>query len=403
MANRNLADDASNPNKTSLHNDDAIVIRDSQTNPNSLKEILYSSFKTLLDALYAPIAKGVTNGDSHDHNGGDGAQINHTTLSNIGTNTHAQVDTHIASGPHVTNGDSHDHIGGDGAYLYFGHTPGGRLTLTSGTPVTSSDVASSTNVYYTPYVHDRIQLWNGSAWQSISFTEKTLALGTVTANLPYDVFGYLDSGALAIEKLAWTNTTTRATGISLQDGRYCKTGDKTRLYLGTFLTISTSATCDTRGNASQAGGKRFLWNMYNRVMRPMDVIDTTDSWSYTTNTWRQANGASGNQVEFVVGLAEDLARAQILCSVAISNNGGSAYVGVGIDSTTAPSGIIQGGFNSSATETIISPVAAHHQLIPAVGYHYFAWLEKGTTGTVTFEGDQAGNGYQSGMTAFVMA
>ena len=39
----------------------------------------------------------VTNGNNHDHSGGDGAQINHTTLSNIGTTTHAQIDTFISN------------------------------------------------------------------------------------------------------------------------------------------------------------------------------------------------------------------------------------------------------------------------------------------------------------------
>ena len=41
-------------------------------------------------------SKQVSNGDSHDHLGGDGAQINHTSLASIGTNTHAQIDTFIA-------------------------------------------------------------------------------------------------------------------------------------------------------------------------------------------------------------------------------------------------------------------------------------------------------------------
>jgi hypothetical protein len=46
---------------------------------------------------YAVAAKGVTNGDSHNHDGGDGGQIDHTKLSNIGTNAHSAIDTFISS------------------------------------------------------------------------------------------------------------------------------------------------------------------------------------------------------------------------------------------------------------------------------------------------------------------
>jgi hypothetical protein len=89
MPNRNVADDASNPNKATIADNDAFLMRDSESGPNSLKEVLWSLLKSTLNL--------VTNGNSHDHNGGDGAQIptggiaddavDNTKLANMAVNT----------------------------------------------------------------------------------------------------------------------------------------------------------------------------------------------------------------------------------------------------------------------------------------------------------------------------
>lgn len=80
---------------------------------------------------YAPASKGVTNGDSHDHDGGDGAQIDHSKLKNLAADDHTQYhnDTrgdarYAPIGKGVTNGDSHDHVGGDGAQIDHGGLAG---------------------------------------------------------------------------------------------------------------------------------------------------------------------------------------------------------------------------------------------------------------------------------------
>lgn len=61
----------------------------------------YVPDKGWITSNFAPIGKGVTNGDAHDHYGGDGGQIDHIYLSNKGTNSHAQIDSHIANGQSV--------------------------------------------------------------------------------------------------------------------------------------------------------------------------------------------------------------------------------------------------------------------------------------------------------------
>lgn len=297
------------------------------------------------------------------------------------------------AGPKGANGTN----GANGAGSTW--TVSGRLTLESGVPFSTTDQTSKTTIYWTPYLGNEVILWNGSAWTSYSSSEISIALGTLTSGKNYDVFMYQSSGTPTLELgSAWTNDTTRATDVTLQDGRYCKSGDKTRLYLGTFRTTSTTTTEDSAGGtSSQTGGKRFLWNHYNQIDKHAAVIDTTNSWSYATDTIRQANGASGNKVEFVVGLAT-LVSVDLRCNYLGQNNTArGAKVGVGIDSTTAFSGLTQQAYNGTGTAMVFAVGAAYKGHL-AAGYHYAAWCERGADNTSTFYGDDGG-GVQSGLIA----
>jgi hypothetical protein len=273
-----------------------------------------------------------------------------------------------------------DRVGG----LLCRNAVGGRLTLTSGVPVTTADVVGATSVYFTPYSASPwaglVSVYDGTRWRLYTFTELTLALGSVTAGLPYDVFVYDNAGTLTLEKVAWTNATTRATALATQDGIYTKSGDATRRYLGTLYTTSTTATEDSAAN-------RYCWNYYNRVARPLRRLEPTDQWTYVSplTTWRQANASPANQVCLIVGVLEDAIEIQVQILGNHSASGGVLAIGIGEDSATGELAASTVGLCQVVTN-VSAPLFTYYKGLPSsVGRHAYVWLEQNiSAGTATF-------------------
>lgn len=279
--------------------------------------------------------------------------------------------------------------------LLNGSDPGcqARLTLTTGVPVPSTDVTAATNVYLTPYGGGRVWLYDGSAyWIPYSFSQITISLAAFAANTNFDVFAYLSGGNVVTETVAWTNATTRATGLVLQNGIYVKSGTTTKRYIGTFRTTGTIGQCE------DSLTKRFCWNYHNRRWRPWQRMESTSTWTYSTGAYRQANGSASNQVEAVVGVSEDPIDLTVVGHAENSAGAVNLLTAIGEDSTTAALANSIVGYHSPADTSqprdIVPMMAKATKVI--LGYHYYAWLELGgASGTTTWQGTSGGG--QSGM------
>lgn len=292
----------------------------------------------------------------------------------------------------------------------FPSTIEGRLTTESGVPVSTSDRTSQGTLYFTPstasgvaQTNGNITLYNGSALVNKAFTELSLAL-TLTSGKNYDVFVDYNSGTpQLVLSAAWTDDTTRSDALGVQSGIVIKSGTAAYRWVGTIRASGANVTEDSGGitGTTQVGGKRFVWNAYNQVPRSMKVIDTTDTWSYTTDTIRQANGATGNKVEYVTGAAGTLLYATVVATVKLASNTRAAKAGVGIDSTTTFSGLIAEGAETS-TGVAFAQLHGSYAAQPGLGYHYVSWNEKGADGTSIFTGDNGADSSQSGLTAWLL-
>ena len=234
--------------------------------------------------------------------------------------------------------------------------------------ITANGVAN-TSIYYAPYNHNLISLWNGYRWKTVEFSETELALGTLTASKPYDIYGYLNAGVLSLELLAWTSDTVRATEITRQDGRWCKSGDKTRLLLGTLYTDSTTSTQNSKE-------KLYLANIHNILDFFMDVRESAASWTYSVGSFRQVNGNTQNQVDFIC--PQNNWVVEVFSKFRVNNNTSTyrvAFSGIGIDSTTVSSGSNAGVWVTS-TDLGQQTITSYKGLINT-GKHFVAALEAG--------------------------
>lgn len=235
---------------------------------------------------------------------------------------------------------------------------GGRLTLSSGTPVMTGDVSNSTSIYYTPYIHDKVSLYDGANWTMTTFaeltnttTDNTKNPAAVGANSNYDLFVWDDSGTIRLGRgPAWSSATARGTGagttelervngiwmnkISITNGPSAQRGT----YVGTVRSDGSS-TIDWELGGSAAGGDPgflYVWNMYNRVDVSAIVNDNTNSWTYAGNgTYQATNNSTSNRVSMVFGMNEDIT-SSICTGNGVPPTSTRATMGVQLDGVTGP-------------------------------------------------------------------
>jgi len=254
----------------------------------------------------------------------------------------------------------------------------GRLTLLTGDPAPAADQVGKGTIYFTPYKGDTIALFDGSAWEIMTFTEISIALAGLTSGKNYDIFAYDNAGVLTLELgPAWTNDTTRSGpgALMLQDGVRVLAADPTRRFLGTFRATAAGTTEDSKR-------KRFLINYYNRVARglftcPGYVDDgATTFWSSGAAVWAEANSGVDSKVEFL-STGEDAYPYTANTTAYNTGVGGIVFFGIGRDSGTDAR---DAAFASSVAAGAYVCLSLSNNWQPSEGYHFLDMLANAAAG-----------------------
>lgn len=114
--------------------------------------------------------------------------------------------------------------------------------------------------------------------------------------------------------------------------------------------------------------------------------DSTATWQYNQQIWRPSNNNSSNRIQAFTGLAEEQINADFRQTVTVAVG---ASNGIGLNSTTVPSGYVGILGNNIGGGTILVPGVANFIASPLLGINNFQMIEFGnSSGQPTFEGTQ---------------
>jgi len=309
----------------------------------------------------------------------------------------------------------------------------GRLTLQSATPVMTTTQSAKTTVFLDCYKGPNVAVYNGTqaTFLAIGSCEISMGLDAVTPHIAsgsvYDVFAINNSGTLAIcAGPAWSTTSTRGTGagttqihVNMTVGFLTNQNSLTHCYggasgttdfgtvaadqgtyLGSLYATANGQTSFTFGAIGTSGGHATaglyaLYNYYNRVSIKTMVGDNAASWTWNTASWHQVNASAGMQTQFLEGVSEDAIDA-VYNGETAAGTATNCSVGVGLDSTTAPSG----AFLFSSFVGQFTQVVGRYEGVAPLGFHTLAALEFSSTTTgCTFYGTQGVSYLQSAMSS----
>jgi hypothetical protein len=282
-------------------------------------------------------------------------------------------------------------------------SPQGRLTLVTASPVMTTTQSGKTTIYYTPYVGNKIPIYDGSSCLQTSFSELSVATTDTTkspaaigASKVNDWFVWNDGGTIRLSHGPdWTNDTTRSAGtalvnvngIALNNASITNGPAASRgTYVGTTRSNGSSQ-LDWIFGAAAAGGTAAwfgLWNAYNRRQITTVVTDSGSTWSTATSTSaRNLNNSATNRISFVSGLAEDGVDVSIFAGLIPANaTNANCAVGFGLDATALDK---KCGAQISNLPSVAFPGAARHAYAPQLGFHFIQAVDAGdgtNTGTI---------------------